>query len=746
MTTQLGAVVERLLSQTKEASLLSALATGVFTGLMIVVLSVTYAALIFTGNLSAMLSQGISMAISSLVIVGLFLALFSGSKFFLPQIDDDTAPVYALVLSLLVASFPAGLSASDLFSNVFAAIAIATAFTALVLLLFGTFRFGSFVQFLPYSVMGGYFAAVGWLLLSGAISMLSSIELSSWQNLSQLFTSENLVRWAPALTAGIAMRALNRHINKGVLLASGVALFTAAFYLFVWVKGISIDYLYQKHFLLGPFNETDRGFITPITSINWSVFEASTMLVNFGGVATIALISLLSIILCISAVSLATREDLDPNKELRINGLANLSSAVCGGMLALPSLSVSKLSYEMHSYQNRLVALIALVVATLVFFFGMKIISMMPKMVLGALLIYIGSGFVIEWLFAAYRKFGALEYSVIPIILIVSVTVGFLASIVVGVIAAIILFVIKYSRTRVVRYETSGKHLRSNLARDLEQNNVLADYGDQTRIYKLQGFLFFGTVGTLYRRVLEMIKDPANKHVRYVVLDFSQVIGVDSSATLNFEKLAQRLAERKLYLITAKLRPELLAILRRGGLDLDSNTFLSQHEELDRALEWCENDILASQATQAMTRRGIFERMADALPRSKRLHRLTHYLEKRSVKQGELLTRIGETSDEVFFLESCTASAYIIDSEQQERRVSGAGRGAIYGEIGFFLGVPRTANVKADSAGELYTLSAQSLKRMESEEPELAAAITHYLARIVTERLVNTTQSLRAVM
>jgi len=35
---------------------------------------------------------------------------------------------------------------------------------------------------------------------------------------------------------------------------------------------------------------------------------------------------------------------------------------------------------------------------------------------------------------------------------------------------------------------------------------------------------------------------------------------------------------------------------------------------------------------------------------------------------------------------------------------------------------------------------------MEKEDPELATAITHYLAKVVTERLVNTTQSLRAVL
>ncbi len=746
MATQLSTVVERLASQTRDTSIIGALATGLFVGLMIVILSVTYAALIFTGDIAPMLSQGISMAISSLVIVGAFLMVFSGSAFFIPQTDDDTAPVFALLLSLLVASFPSNLTSAELFANVFAAIAIATAFSALVLTVFGVFKFGSFVQFLPYSVMGGYFAAVGWLLLTGSIGMLTNIEMDSVASLARLVDSDVLVRWLPAVIVGLTLRALSSRFSKGVLLATTVVCFTAVFYVVAWAQGIELSALYQQGYLMGPFVQGERDLITPVTSINWSAFQATPFLMNFGGTATIALISLLSIVLCISAVSLATREDLDPNHELRLNGLANLAAAAGGGMLALPSVSVSKLSFELHSSTSRLATLFGLMFAVLVFYFGMTAIGMLPKMVLGALLVYIGSGFVVEWLFAAYKKFGPLEYSVIPIILIVSITIGFLPSIVAGVIAAIILFVIKYSQTRVVRYEASGKTLRSNLARDTQQNMLLSEHGDQTRIFKLQGFLFFGTAGTLYRQVLDTVKNPANEHVRFVILDFSQVIGVDSSATLNFEKLAQRLAERNMYLITAGLKPDVLAILRRGGLNLDNNAYLSQHEELDRALEWCEQDILQAQANEAQLRRGIFERMADALPQSKNLHRLTHYLVKRDVVTGDVLTVIGETADEVFFLETCTASAFIIDSDGQERRVSGAGRGAIYGEIGFFLGIPRTANVRADSPGELYSLSAQALKQMEREEPELAAAITHYLAQVVTERLVNTTQSLQAVL
>ena len=747
MPNQLKTVTDRINDKaTERPSVLAALATGLFAGSMMVILTVTYAALIFSGDLSQFVAQGIALSITSIVIVGLMLSLFSASPHFIAQLDDDTAPIFALLLSFLAASLPAGLGADALFVNVLAAIFVSTMIAGLVLTIFGLFNFGSFVQFLPYSVMGGYFAAVGWLLLVGALGMLTGVQFGSIDDLVTLFSNDMLVRWVPAVVVGTWLRYMSKRISKGMLLAGTVSIFTFGFYFTAWSMGTGPTELMNDGFLMGPFADESQALLNPVSQIAWFDVDFGALASNLGSVASISLISLLSIILCISAVSLTTRKDLEPNKELRISGLANILNALFGGILTLPSVSISKLAFELHPSSNRIIGLTSVAFAVLMFYFGMNALAHLPKMVLGSLLVYIGLGFVTEWLVAGYRKFGALEYSVIPIILVVSVFVGFLQSILVGVVAAIILFVIKYSRIRVVRYEASGADLRSNLVRDIEQNQVLKEHGHQVRMFKLQGYLFFGTAGSLYTRVMNFVTDPENFELKYVILDFSQVIGVDSSATLNFEKLTQRLSERSIYLITTSLKAEVLDILQRGGLDLDGNSFLIQHADLDQGMEWCENYILEQQSTQAMSRRGIFERMGDVMRHSDKLPNLHKYLTKLEVKEGDVLTRIGEESTEVFFLESCTASAYIIDSHNIERRVSGAGRGAIYGEIGFFLGIPRTALVKADSTGEVYSLSSASLKEMEREDPEIASAITLYLAQVVTERLVNTTQSLRAVL
>ena len=747
MASPLQDILERINEQSSsDVSYLGALATGIFAGLMMVIMTVTYASLIFAGELSAFIDQGVAVGLTSVIVIGVFLTIFSSSKHLVVQIDDDTAPVFALLLTILATSLPTDLSAGALLANLLAALLIATVISGITLALFGIFKFGNFVQFLPYSVMGGYFAAVGWLLLLGAFTMLTDVRIDSFESVAALFEPDALTRWVPALIIGFWLRFMSTRWNPGLLLGLTIIATVTGFFAVYALLGKGPAELMSAGHLIGPFSEQGRSLIEPFYSLDWSAVQLQTSLGTAGGVASITLISLLSIILCVSGLSLTTRRDLDINHELKIAGMANITSGLMGGMSALPSLSISKLAYEIHPGASRLIGATAIAVGFLAFYFGMTLVAHTPKIILGALSFYIGFGFVKDWLIDGVRKFGLVEYSVIPIILVVSIFAGFLQGVVTGIVAAIVLFVIKYSQIRIIRYETSGAEFRSNIARDGEQGRLLKNAGNQIRIFTLQGYLFFGTAGSLYRNVLASIDEPRNEGVRYVILDFAQVIGVDSSATLNFEKLSQRLVERGIFLITTNLQQSVLQILRRGGLDLDGNAFLIQHVDLDQGLEWCENNILENLHSEAVEGRGIFEHLQTKLADQKHMEKLGDYLQQEHVEANQVLTRVADKSDTVFFLESCTASAYIIDSNGVERRVSGAGRGAVYGEIGFILGIPRTALVRTDSDGEIYTLSKSALARMEREEPELAGAIMRYLAETVTERLASTTSSLRAVM
>ena len=154
-----------LIQQTQAIS--QALVPGFFSGVLVVIMTVSFASLIFSGSLSVYIVQGISLAINSALIVGLGVTLFSRCKPVISMADEDTAPVFALLVSFVVTSMPVSSTPQEAFVTAIAAIVATTLISGAGLALLGFFRFGAFIQFLPHSVMGGYFSAVGWLLVVG---------------------------------------------------------------------------------------------------------------------------------------------------------------------------------------------------------------------------------------------------------------------------------------------------------------------------------------------------------------------------------------------------------------------------------------------------------------------------------------------------------------------------------------------------------------------------------------------------
>lgn len=83
------------------------------------------------------------------------------------------------------------------------------------------------------------------------------------------------------------------------------------------------------------------------------------------------------------------------------------------------------------------------------------------------------------------------------------------------------------------------------------QSNFLRRVGSQTRIIKLQSFLFFGTVVKVEATIRELL-DAASweaNPIRYLILDFSLASGVDFSAAEAFLRIQRLLLVREVVLV-----------------------------------------------------------------------------------------------------------------------------------------------------------------------------------------------------
>ena len=727
---------------------IKAVIAGIYCGFISVLLSISYASLIFSGRLVEFISIGVNIALTSIIVAGLITAIGTSFRQNILQIDDDTAPVFALLIASVAATMPT-LGAEDLISNILMTTFVSTLLLGITIFAVAYFNIGRFIQYIPYSVMGGYFAAVGWLLCLGALTVATDIELTSMNDFIEVFSPETVAKWVPVLLITICLHSLQNRIPQSVLLGGTIVVSISLFFLIYAIVGNTPLQLMTEGHLIGPLDSDKMRIVKVIHGGSFDFSNNIKLLKNdLGTIASLLLISLLSIILCVSGLSLNTMRGIDLNHELKVSGTANIASAVLGGMSSLPSLTISQLSFDLHSQSSRLVSFSAVAFCILCFYFGMDLIAFTPRVVLAGLLFSIGLSFISEWLIDGLKKFGSLEYSVIPIILFTSIFFGFIQSITTGIIAAIVLFVIRYSKVQVIRYEASGSDLNSNLIRSYSEISYLKDHGKGFYLFSLQGYLFFGSVGNVQARVMDLVNNPNNAHIKYIILDFNQTQGIDASATLNLKKLQQQLNSRGICLVLTSLDEDQVEMFERGGLRFDEENFalFNRHDDLDRGIEWCEQSILDNSENDFSETVSIFQRINEVLNDKMTLLKFDQYLQKRNVKAGEKIAEYGEDSDELLFLQGCSASAYIIDQRGKERRLAGANMGTVFGEIGFFLNIPRTATVRADSNGFIYSLSKKALIEMEKNDPELAQAITKHIIMIVAERLVSTTASLRSIM
>ena len=78
---------------------------------------------------------------------------------------------------------------------------------------------------------------------------------------------------------------------------------------------------------------------------------------------------------------------------------------------------------------------------------------------------------------------------------------------------------------------------------------MLREEGVRLHVFWLSGFIFFGSSNGLFERIRRVIDFQDEKPVGYVVLDFSAVPGLDTSAVLSLVKLRNYCNEHTVILV-----------------------------------------------------------------------------------------------------------------------------------------------------------------------------------------------------
>ena len=721
--------------------------SGLLAGFVIAGLTITLTlslgTLIFSGKLAPFLPAGMRIALFSAVAVGIVGALTGSLPGTIVVPQSAPAAIIALIAASIALNPGADADPYHSFLTVIAAIGITTIITGIFFLFLGILRLGALIRFVPYPVFGGFLAGTGWLLVQGAVQVMAGVapKLSS---VLILLENPTLQRWLPGAVFAVLLLIALRKFSHFLIMPAAILGSLLFFYAFLYLGGFSISEAIERGWLLEAVKHTEFDFysLAVVSGMDWH-----PVLNQIGSLGAILFISVVDLLFSASALELATAEDVDLNRELRGAGLANLLSGAGCGIIGYQSMTFTILSRQISPSSRRLAGFVSILLCAATFMWGASFIDLFPKPILGGLLMFLGLSFMVEWLWDAKERLARTDYFIVILILIIIGIKGFLAGVGVGVVVAVVLFVVKYSRIDVVKHDLSGAVHHSNVDRSAEHRKVLTEHGGQINILKLQGFIFFGTANLLLERFKKRVENRAPIPLRYAIFDFRGVNDLDSSAVFGFVRMRQLAAAGDVHLIFTNTSPRIRRQLEKGGLGAEDDLVFSIHDDLDHGLEWCEDRVISSANPQVKEcDRTLIDYFSSLIPAGTDTSHLLEYLDKKTIKPGDVMIRQGDLPDAMYFIESGRVTARLELSGGRSVRLRSMGSGTVVGEIGLYLEMPRTATVVADQAGVAFCLTAETLRRMEIESPGLAAAFHHFMVRLLAERLLENNATLNALL
>ncbi|MGY4628317.1 SLC26A/SulP transporter family protein [Bradyrhizobium sp. USDA 4486] len=699
---------------------------GAAASVLTVTLGLSYAVLIFAGPLAPYLSYGVGVTFVASAVLALVIGVGSSLRFAIAAPEASTAAVTGIVASSLVERIVEADPTAPLLAPLLVTFGLVSIATGLVLCAFGVTRIGRAIRYVPYPVVGGFLGATGCLILLGAIRVITDQPL-------QVATLGSFANTTTALeiAAACAMAAvlyLTWHRSRApmglpLILIAG----TLAAHLALWLAGIAPA---DARALGWTFHPPEQiGLVWP-----WSVQALadhpwSTLPELFGNLIAVIFVTASSTLFNTTGVEVATHREADLERELNVTGFANILCGALGGYTGCISVSRSILNFSAGG-RGRLSGLSAAAISASMLVIAPTLLGFMPKLVLGGLLVYLGSDTLHKWIVQSRRRLSRPEYLSLLAIILIILKWGFIAGILIGVVIGCGIFAVSASRISSVKFGFDGSEYRSSLDRSRQERALLAAHGSNIQGLKLQSYLFFGSANRLYQHVKALLH--LHPECRFLVFDFTLVTGIDSSAAYSFDQIKRAARERGVELVLVHLPTSAAKALRASG-------FISHEvlvvEELDHALERCENEIIALHRGHAQEEASLRDWFTQILGDEDDAAQLSRCCERLEVVAGEVIVQAGDPADSMHFVLDGRVGVMVPAEDDRTTRVRSLGRYTTIGEMGLVSHAPRSATIQAEVDSVLYVLNTHQFDAIKEEDPALSHKLLTYFVSVMAERL-----------
>jgi SulP family sulfate permease len=425
---------------------------------------------------------------------------------------------------------------------------------------------------------------------------------------------------------------------------------------------------------------------------------------------------------------------------------------------------------------TRIAGFLLAVATFILLMIGTGPIAYIPVMVVSALILVLGIDLVKEALWDTRHRVSRMEYITIVSIMVMMTAWDFVIGVLFGIVVSCFFFVVQNSQRRSIRACYTGESAISTVRRPAAHRAYIREVSKQTRVLRLQGFLFFGTITHVEETLRNIVEDATwqRNPVRFVVVDLSLVVGVDMSAAEAFVRVQRLLAAKGVVLVFCGVTSDSLCGKALSSVGILQEPSVEVFETLNDAMEWTENAYLRAwfRAQKSWTtpitlpgRRDTSLSFDDTLtgsPRQMQLRdvgertiagefldkhpenssepyntllnafssyhdvdqntfkQIAPYFERFTFPDGFVLWENNDAPDGLYIIESGILRASYKFAEHSPVIEESMVSGTLAGELSALSGMPRNARVVVEQQAVLWKLSLENIRRLEAEQPHLA--------------------------
>ncbi len=396
----------------------------------------------------------------------------------------------------------------------------------IIQVLFGLLRLGRFIRLVPHPVMMGFVNGLAIVILMAQFGSFKAPD-GSWLPADALqvmavlvIVTMLIIQFLPKLTTAVP--------------STLVAIVAVGLISYFWAGSKTVSDV-----LLEGTGSGELSGAFPIPHIPTDiVWNAESCKVIFGVAFTVAMVGIIESLMTLQLIDDMTETRGKGNRECIAQGGANFLSGLFGGMGGCAMIGQSLINIKSGG-RGRTSGIVAAVALALFIMVGGPVIGQIPIAALVGVMFMVVIG-TFEW--ATFQTLGRVPFTEIIVILAVTLITVFMHNLALAVFVGVILSALVFA------WE-SAKHVRLNPH----------DQEDGSRIYNLQGLLFFGSVREFAER-LSPADDPDE-----IIIDFKEAKVCDMSSMEALSSLTERYKNAGKRVRMRHLSPECAQMLTAAG-------------------------------------------------------------------------------------------------------------------------------------------------------------------------------------